>query len=210
MKYLKLRYSLIFAVLTLVAIPAGIFIHRVRDGLRGMHAAMTRRTCVNFVKWSSFYAEEILGEYREKHGCFCPCEEYFGPLTPQMLSEMGSETYKYPDLVRPDDDWAIDPYNRDDPATMRRGPRWDVDRGVPMDIEGGNFTYYTDGKTWYLLISRGPDEDLDLTEDIVKLILGESDDVASVLQKMGHREISGGSAYSIVGGDLFRFISRYP
>jgi hypothetical protein len=203
MKHLKLRYIVLVLALILLAVPAGVFIQRVRESLKIMGEVMHNRTCRHFVEYASIELDEVLKGYSGHHDCFYPCKEYFGPLTPEMLSAMGAEEYRDPDRDRPIDDWAIDPFNRTDPATVRKGPRWWVDRGATVDIEGNDLKYCTDGKTWYLLISYGPDGDLDLTEDVVRRIFSESEEVAAALEKF--RE---GQYAEVTGGDFFYLHGR--
>lgn len=159
------------------------------------------------MRTSISYTHETLRSlaYYAERDFAIPSETYFGPITYPLLEEMAKQS-RYPEYLKRfgerEADWAIDPFNRN--ATekeWRRGPRFFTDRGVKLRIRGLNYHYYSDGAKFYILISCGPDGDLDLTKDIIESVKNKSHDDRDIALTAWRYDPSNGT---VSGGDIYR------
>src|SRR5690606_202998 len=117
--------------------------------------------------------------YQSDHSVYYPGHDYFGPITPDVLRYLDGEpkadipsqySMAYDDMGPFYADWMIDPFNETHGSSIRSGLKYMGDKGTWARIRGTDYTYCTNGFSW-VLISYGPDRDLDATPDLLYRVL---------------------------------------
>lgn len=134
---------LIVGILYSVGVQMGIISNRER---------YLRTACDYEVKTMRAIAVGLETRFMKKKE-YPPGKLYWGPFNYNLAKEI-------------DENWGImiDPLNRDgNPKNWRTGPTADELRGEPIRVRGSDYQYYTDGKSFWALIARGPDGVLNIT-----------------------------------------------
>ncbi len=98
--------------------------------------------------------------------------------------------------------WEIDPFNQHGPDGQRkRGIRYTADRGALVRIRGFDHHFWLGKESGWAVISRGPDEDLDLTQEILDdIVTLDKEQKYSTLRPLLYDSTNG----TFSGGDIFR------
>lgn len=154
------------------------------------HAADYSRR--DFVLSRQRTVSDQLAAARERDGVLPPGRPWYGPLSREIRSAAG---------IRDED--AVDPFNHDGPREdWLTAPRFATDRGPWVTPRGMPFWYLTDGKKLFVLLSRGPDGDVDLGQTEAEALMVLDEERQYPASRLFQYDVTNGTGSS---GDLFRF-----
>lgn len=121
------------------------------------NAELYNRTATQYARSTMREMACALESYHLDTQHYYPDKPYWGPFDGKAIETLGGDPTRW-----------IDPHNREGSKdSWRQGRSVMGDRGGRIRVRGLDFQYYTDGKTFWTLVSRGPDLDLDLTPQIL-------------------------------------------
>lgn len=94
------------------------------------------------------FGEQLEADYQKRHA-YIPGKPYWGLLTDELIRSAGGEPIIF-----------VDPFHREAGRPSRHGA-W-------LDASGLEYTYYTNGKDFWALVSPGPDEVVNVTSETLR------------------------------------------